>query len=182
MSTPSEKWPTPPAATTRWGTPVAAQAVEGAGSHSPAADQPSGAIPQAGPASVGTATVPTRRAGPRKARLTISRVDPVSVMKFSFLMSFALGIVLLVATALVWVTVNNMGLFVTVNNTIKEIVGAEVTIDILQYVEFGRVMSVATLIGLANIVLLTLLGTLTALLYNLVSVLVGGITVSLSDE
>ncbi|HLS02500.1 MAG TPA: DUF3566 domain-containing protein, partial [Beutenbergiaceae bacterium] len=46
--------------------------------------------------------------GPRRVRLAISRIDPWSVMKLSFLLSIAAGIILVVAVGLVWVVLNEM--------------------------------------------------------------------------
>src|SRR3954451_4037181 len=47
-----------------------------------------------------TPTSPTR--GPRRARLRLSRIDPWSVMKVSFLLSIAFGIVTVVSVFMVW--------------------------------------------------------------------------------
>ena len=50
----------------------------------------------------GTASRPAPRAG-RRVKLMVSRVDPFSVMKVGFLVSVALGIALVVMTAVMWV-------------------------------------------------------------------------------
>lgn len=58
---------------------------------------------------------------PRKARLTVSRVDPFSVMKISFLLSVALGIAMVVVVAALWLMLNSMGVFATINDTFNEL-------------------------------------------------------------
>lgn len=119
---------------------------------------------------------------PRRVRLSLSRVDPWSVMKLSFLLSVAVGIMIVVAAAVVWFTLDGLAVFTTVNNLVVEIVGEESGINILQYVEFGRMMSAATLVAVVDVFLLTALSTIGAFLYNITAALVGGVTVTLTDE
>lgn len=126
--------------------------------------------------------VPTVGAGPRRVRLAISRVDPWSVMKLSFLLAFAAGLMLVVAVSVLWVTLNEMNLFTNIDSLVRQIVGQESPIDILQYVNFSRVLSVATLVAIVDVFLLTALGTIGAFLYNLVAALVGGVHVTMTDE
>ena len=120
--------------------------------------------------------------GPRKVRLTLSRVDPWSVMKLSFLLSVAAGIMLIVAAWVFWYAVNSMGVFTQIDEMVRDIVGSESTLDILQYVERDKVLSLATLIAVVDVVLLTALGTIGAFLYNVTAALVGGLHVTLTDE
>lgn len=120
--------------------------------------------------------------GPRRVRLTISRIDPWSVMKLSFLLSIALGIVLVVAVALVWNVLNEMEVFSKVHELVRDI-GAERQFgQILEYLEFSRVISAATVIAVVDIVLLTALATLGAFIYNFVAAMVGGLHLTLTDD
>jgi hypothetical protein len=121
-------------------------------------------------------------AGPRRVRLAISRVDPWSVMKLSFLLAFAAGLMLVVAVSVLWVTLNEMNLFTNIDSLIRQIVGQESPIDILQYVDFSKVLSVTTLVAIVDVFLLTALGTIGAFLYNVVAALVGGVHVTMTDE
>jgi len=121
-------------------------------------------------------------AGPRRVRLGVTRIDPWSVLKFSFLMSFAIGIVIVVGAAMLWYLLNGLHVFTTINDTLAEIAGDETKINILDAVTFSRTVSLATIIALVDIVLLTVLSTIFAFLYNITSALVGGVTVTLSDE
>ncbi|MFC5381251.1 DUF3566 domain-containing protein [Aquipuribacter nitratireducens] len=121
------------------------------------------------------------RRGPRKARLSVARLDPWSVLKLSFLLAVALGIVGVVMTAVVWNVVNGMGVFTDVNEIVRQVDGSD-RFDILSYVGFERVLSLSVVISVANIVILTALATLFAFIYNLSSGLVGGLHVTLTDE
>lgn len=102
-------------------------------------------------------------------------------MKLSFLLSVALGIALVVASGVLWSILEGMGVFTDVNRVVGEITG-DGTFDLMDFVGFGRVLSLATVIAVADVVLLTAFATLGAFLYNLSSALVGGLTVQLSDE
>ncbi|HEY5484561.1 MAG TPA: DUF3566 domain-containing protein [Propionibacteriaceae bacterium] len=121
-------------------------------------------------------------AGPRRVRLSVSRIDPWSVMKLGFLLAIAIGIMTVVSAAVLWFVLDGMHVFSSINKTVTEVVGTENFINVLSYVEFGRVMSLATLVAVINVVLLTALSTIGAFLYNIVAALVGGIHLTLTDE
>ena len=128
---------------------------------------------------------PVRRTGPRRVRLVLQRVDPWSVMKISFLVSVALGVATVIAVAVLWTVLNGMNVFATVNDLIVEITTGETSsqeFNLMDYVGFGRVVSLSVVIGVINVILLTALATLTAFLYNVCTALVGGAQLTLSDE
>jgi hypothetical protein len=145
----------------------------------PTAPAMTGGSPTVRPASGRT---PIVGAGPRRVRLAISRLDPWSVMKLAFLLSFAAGIMLVVAVSVLWLTLDGLHVFTSVNNLIKQIVGNESTINILTYVDFSKVLSVSTLIAVIDVFLMTALATIGAFLYNVVAALVGGVHVTMTDE
>ncbi|MBT0993482.1 DUF3566 domain-containing protein [Cellulomonas sp. DKR-3] len=140
-----------------------------------------GAGSSARPATGRIATV-AAGGGPRRVRLAISRIDPWSVMKLSFLMSVAFGILIVVAVGVVWYTLNGMHVFTNIDDLVRQVTGDESQIDILQYVQFNRVISGATLIAVVDVFLLTALATIGAFLYNIVAALVGGLHVTMTDE
>ena len=160
-------------------TPDAARA--GAGHPGGPAVPPAGygGAPQPGPQPVPAAAASS---GPRRVRLTLSRVDPWSVMKLAFLLAVAVGIMTVVATAVFWFVVDGLGVFATIQEFITEAVGQQTDIDLAQIVAFDRVVSLATLVAVVNVVLLTAIATIMALLYNITAALVGGVHVTLTDD
>ncbi|MGO1318432.1 MAG: DUF3566 domain-containing protein [Cellulomonadaceae bacterium] len=52
----------------------------------------------------------------------------------------------------------------------------------MQYVERDRVVSLAMIVAVVDVVLLTALSTVGAFLYNVVASLVGGVHVTLTDD
>ena len=176
--------PTSEAAPERTSVRPAASKSPGAGER-PASVPPAGGGPRPASVPVGKAPSGTPAAaagGPRRVRLGVTRIDPWSVLKFSFLMSFAVGIIIVVGAAMLWYLLNGLHVFTTINDTIAEIAGDETKINILDAVTFSRTVSLATIVALVDIVLLTALSTIFAFLYNITASLVGGVTVTLSDE
>lgn len=149
------------------------------GSGSPGPSQARSAAPREAPGR------PVRRTGPRRVRLTLQRVDPWSVMKISFLVSVALGVATVIMVSVLWTVLNGMNVFSTVNDLIVEITTGENSasnFNLMDYIGFGRVVSLSVVIGVINVILLTALSTLTAFLYNVCTALVGGAQLTLSDE
>lgn len=128
---------------------------------------------------------PTPKAKVRKARLLVSKVDPWSVLKMSFLLSVALGIMTVVCAVTLWTAMDITGIFGRINELASQILGAEGggdTFAIEELVTVGQVASFATIIAVVNVVLLTVLSMLAAVLYNLAASLVGGVGVTLTDD
>ena len=129
-----------------------------------------------------TSTATSSSTGPRRVRLAVARIDPWSVMKLSFLLSVAVGIMIVVATAVIWYTLDSMAVFTSVNDTIAVIANDPAFFNLLDYVAFDRVISLATMIAVVDIVLLTALATIGAFLYNIVAALVGGVHLTMTDD
>ncbi len=151
------------------------------------ATAPAGGAPRAtGPATGATPRPATGRipsvGGPRRVRLSVSRVDPWSVMKLAFLLSVAIGIMIVVAAAVLWFTLDGLQVFARVDELITQVAGPENTLNVLDYVSFQKTISAATLVAVIDVFLLTALATIGAFLYNLVAALVGGVHVTMTDE
>jgi hypothetical protein len=121
----------------------------------------------------------------RKARLRVSKADPWSVMKVSFLLSIALGICTIVAVAVLWMVLDAMGVFSTVGSTISDATsteGGKGGFDLVSFLSLSRVMMFTTVIAVIDVVLATALATLGAFIYNLSSNFVGGVELTLAED
>ncbi len=121
----------------------------------------------------------------RKARLRLSRLDPWSVMKTSFLFSIAAGIMLVVAVYAVWTVLSTSQLFESVNEIVKSVVstpGDTTPFRIQEYINTQKVMGVAALIACVDVVIFTALATLGSFLYNLAATMLGGLEVTLAED
>ncbi|MBM0230988.1 DUF3566 domain-containing protein [Micromonospora sp. STR1_7] len=121
--------------------------------------------------------------GPRRARLNLKRIDPWSVMKFAFAVSVVLFIVVVVATSVLYLALDAMGVFQSVNDSLSDLVnaGGGQSTNGFQITAKGVILSSA-LIGLVNVVLFTALATLGAFVYNVCADLVGGIELTLAER
>lgn len=143
----------------------------------PAARTPGRAAPRQG----GAPRRP-RRGTPRRVRLTLSRVDPWSVMKIAFLLSVAIGIAMVVMIAMLWIVLKGMGVWDNINELLRTLETNGETFDIMDYVGFGRVVSLSVVIAVVDVLLMTAFATLGAFLYNICASLVGGVQMTLSDD
>ena len=120
---------------------------------------------------------------PKRARLYVTRIDPWSVTKAAFMLALAIGIVIVVAVAILWWVLDVTGVFQSIARTFDEVIGTATTgFDLLSYLELSRVIGVAIVIASVEIVLVSLLSTLFAIMYNMTVGLTGGVEVVLSDE
>jgi hypothetical protein len=142
----------------------------------------SGQRPQAAQGAPGLVK-PAPKAKVRRARLLVSKVDPWSVLKMAFLLSVALGIVTVVAAIVLWTVLDLTGIFDQVDSLLGTLAGSEGGgFELKKVASLGQVASFATIIAVVNVVLLTALSMLSAVLYNISATLVGGIGVTLTDD
>ncbi|SDW99473.1 Transmembrane protein of unknown function [Arthrobacter sp. yr096] len=126
---------------------------------------------------------PAPKAKVRRARLLVSKVDPWSVLKMAFLLSVALGIVTVVAAIVLWTVLDLTGIFNQVDSLLGTLAGSEGSgFELKKIASLGQVASFATIIAVVNVVLLTALSMLSAVLYNISATLVGGVGVTLTDD
>lgn len=136
--------------------------------------------PAVAPVASGPTAVRARPA--RRARLRVSRVDPWSVMKMSFLLSIALGIVTIVSVLILWSVLGAAGVWDSINKSVNDIVGQGSVWNISDYLGTSRVVGFTMIIAVVDVVLLTAVATLGAFLYNMAAALLGGIEVTLSED
>jgi hypothetical protein len=116
----------------------------------------------------------------RRARLSLRRIDPWSVFVFTLVASIFVGIALVVAVAALFSVLGSLGVTGSVNELFSEVTGG--LADNGPLLTFGRVVGGAAVLAALNIVFLTLLATLSALLYNLCASFTGGIELTLGDD
>ena len=119
------------------------------------------------------------RPGRRRARLGLTRVDPWSVFVLSLVVSLFLGVVLLVAVAVLYALLDGLGVLSSVDSLAQEL---DLIADGQPLFGLGRVLGLTAVIAAVDIVLLTVLATLAAFLYNLCAALTGGIEVTLTER
>jgi hypothetical protein len=105
-------------------------------------------------------------------------------MKFSFMVSLVGWVVLFVAVAALYYVLNKLGVFHSIQSTITDVTsskGSTGSDASGQWFSASRILGYTMLIGAVNVVLITALATVGAVIYNLVTHLAGGIEVTLKE-
>jgi hypothetical protein len=120
----------------------------------------------------------------RRADLVLARLEPWSVMKFSFLISLVAWVMLFVAVALLWFALDTLGVFASVQRTLESVTSSSGSagVSLTKWFSASRVLGYTMLIGAVNIILITAFSTVGAMIYNLVTHLGGGIEVTLRES
>jgi hypothetical protein len=113
----------------------------------------------------------------RQARVVIRKVGPWSVLKLSFLFYLCVMAVILGALVILYGVLDALGALDSVTRLIRDLF-ADQTFEINGDWLFTR----GLLIGLAMVVLWSLINVFVAFLYNLLSDIVGGVEVTLSER
>ncbi|MFN8183816.1 MAG: DUF3566 domain-containing protein [Candidatus Nanopelagicales bacterium] len=126
-----------------------------------------------------TSTVPAAAAaGTRVATLRLRRIDPWSAMKTGFVFSIGLGIMYVIAAALLYLFASSAGVFESFNSTFSELTGSD---GPLAFTFFG-VLTISLVFAVIEVVVTTLLFAVIAMLYNASASVTGGVTVKLAED
>jgi hypothetical protein len=159
--------------------PPAPQAGSSTGPGKPMAGEKPG--PARGAAARKTSAQTKRTA--RQAHLTVARVEPWSVMKFSFVVSLVAFVILFVAVSVLYAALAGLGVFDSLQRVVSDITSSQGSagVNARTWWSASRVLGYTALLGSLNIVLITAMSTIGAVVYNLTSRLVGGVEVTLKE-
>ena len=121
-----------------------------------------------------------RKTTSKQVRLKLVYVDFWSAVKLSFLGAVCLAIVTVVATFLIFTVLNQTGLFDKANTLYADF--AEGSADLKTMLSMGNVMGFAIVVAALNTVVITALGAVFALLYNLSVKITGGLLVGFTNN
>jgi Transmembrane domain of unknown function (DUF3566). len=119
----------------------------------------------------------------RQAHLTVARVEPWSVMKFSFVVSLVAFVILFVAVTVLYGALAGLGVFESLQRVVSSVTSSQGStgVNAKAWFSASRVLGYTALLGSLNIVLITAMSTIGAVVYNLTSRLVGGVEVTLKE-
>jgi hypothetical protein len=118
-----------------------------------------------------------RRLGPRTTRVVVRKVGPWSVFKFSILFYFCVLLVVLGGLTILWWILEAIGVIDQLESFIADLF-ADQSFRINAWWLFQR----AFLVGAFMVLLGALINLFIAFLYNLISDIVGGIELTLSER
>ena len=117
----------------------------------------------------------------KQVRLKLVYIDFWSSVKFSFLIALSLGIILVIATILVWVVLNSTGIFGNLDDILKDILG-DPTFSVTTNFSLAQVALFAVVIAILNVVVGTALGAIASMLYNFSVRITGGLLVGFTNN
>jgi nitrogen fixation-related uncharacterized protein len=122
-----------------------------------------------------------RRPSSKQVRLKLVYIDFWSSVKLAFLVGLCLAIIAVVGTFLIWTVLNQTGIFDDVNSLFKDISGAGGG-DLKSILGLGPVMGFSIIVAILDVVVVTALGAVFALLYNLSVKITGGLLVGFTNN
>jgi transmembrane protein DUF3566 len=128
-------------------------------------------------------SIQTRKSTKRQAMLTLARVEPWSVMKFSFVASVVAFIILFVAVAVLYMVLSALGVFDSLQHTVSSITSSQSSsgTNISHWFSASLILGYTAMLGALNIVLITAMSTVGSVIYNLIAKTIGGIEVTLRE-
>ena len=120
---------------------------------------------------------------PRKqVRLRLRSIDLWSALKLGFLASIALGIATLVTAYVLWLVLDSVNLFTSIDGLLTSVFGEVTPIVLTEEFALENVMSTAATISLVNIFLNTALTVVWAGIFNVVAKLIGGVGLTFTNN
>ena len=119
----------------------------------------------------------------RQAHLMVSRFEPWSVMKFSFMISLACFVILFVAVTLLYGTLAGLGVFDSIQKALSNVTSGQGTngVNVSHWFSASTILGYTALLGVLNVFLITAFSTVGSVVYNLTAHLVGGVEVTLRE-
>jgi len=117
----------------------------------------------------------------KQVRLNLVYVDLWAAVKVSALVSTAVSISVFLMVLLSWTLLSAVGVIGALEGIVGDILG-EGGGAILALLSFGQVALLGFVGALINFVSLTVLGSLSAILYNVIAKLTGGLTVGFTNQ
>ena len=122
----------------------------------------------------------TRKTTSKQVRLKLVYVDFWSSVKLSFLVAICLAIVTIVATFLTYTVLVQTEVLTSVDELYATVAGESA--DLAAILSIGNVMGFAVVVAVLNLVVITALGAIYAVLYNLSVKITGGLLVGFTNN
>ena len=118
----------------------------------------------------------------KQVRLKLVYVDFMSALKLSFLLGLAQFIVVVIGTFLIYLVFVQTGIFETANSVAGEVLGSGSGFDLNSVASIGKTVGAAAAVGLVNLIVITVLGAICAVLYNAAAKITGGLSVGFTNQ
>jgi TM2 domain-containing membrane protein YozV len=117
----------------------------------------------------------------KQVRLKLVYIDFMSALKMSFLLGLAQFIVVVIGTFLLYLVFVQTGIFNTANSVAGEVLGNN-SFDINSIASMGKTVGAAAAVGVVNMIVITVMGAICAVLYNAAAKITGGLSVGFTNQ
>ncbi len=127
--------------------------------------------------------IPKPSRGPelKQVRLKLVYIDFFSALKLSFLLGVAQAVVVIVASFLLYMVFVQTGIFDRANTVAGQVLGGQ-QFNIKDVISVGNVLGFSALVAGINLVIITVLGAVCAVIYNAAAKIVGGLSVGFTNQ
>lgn len=122
----------------------------------------------------------SRRPSAKQVRLKLVYIDFWSAVKLAFLVAVCIAIVTIVGTFMVYTVLDSTAVFDQADKLFKDITGG--TQGLTSFLSLGQVMGFTVVVALLDLVVVTALGAIMAVLYNLSVKVTGGVLVGFTNN
>jgi hypothetical protein len=118
----------------------------------------------------------------KQVKLKLVHIDFWSAVRNGFFVTLAMGIATMAGFFVIWLILSTTGLFGSLNSLLNTASGDAAQVDVSQTLSLPRVLSFGGTLAIVNIVGGTILSGLSALIFNIIARLSGGIRVGFTKE
>ena len=130
-----------------------------------------------------TQSMPTTRPGTKRSRLRVSYINPLSVVKTTFIISLAFGLASIVALVMLWFVAELSCTINSATGLLSDIFcSGGAGFNIVSLLSLPRVIFIGSIFTVFQVVTWTLLSGIIAIIYNMFAEYVGGWEVTLTDD
>ena len=115
-----------------------------------------------------TQSMPTTRPGTKRSRLRVSYINPLSVIKTTFIISLAFGLASIVALIMLWSVAKLSGTIDSATGLLTDIFGAGgAGFNIVSLLSLPRIIFIGSVFTVFQVVTWTLLSGIVSVIYNM---------------
>jgi hypothetical protein len=118
----------------------------------------------------------------KQVRLKLKAIEVWSAVKLGFFVSVALAIATIVGALLLWLVLSSAGVFGSVTGLLSSVLGDGSGVNLEAEFGLGNVMGTAVTLALLNVVLTTALAAVWAAIFNLIAKMVGGVSLTFTNN
>ncbi len=118
----------------------------------------------------------------KQVRLKLKAIEVWSAVKLGFFVSVALAIATIVGAFLLWLVLSSAGVFGSVTGLLSSVLGDGSGVNLEAEFGLGNVMGTAVSLALLNVVLTTALAAVWAAIFNLIAKMVGGVSLTFTNN